>query len=135
MVAQVNITVENDADFYQVFQYLLPDNVTPINIVGASFTFGVRRTLSDTGVMFKVNSAGGTVTLNGATTPNGQIQIIDGPNGKFGLWVSMAQLQAAPLGTWAHSLVINMPAVSLFPPALTLPIWNGTLTINPGPSR
>jgi hypothetical protein len=135
MVAQVNITVETDADFFQVFQYLLPDNVTPISIVNATFTFGVRRTLSDTSVLFKVTSAGGTVALNGSNVPNGQIQIIDGPNGKFGLWISMAQLQAAPTGTWAHSLIITQPPTSLFPPTLNTPIWNGTLTINPGPAR
>jgi hypothetical protein len=135
MVAQVNITVETDADFFQVFQYLLPDNVTPISIIGATFTFGVRRSLSDTNVLFKVTSAGGTVNLNGSTVPNGQIQIIDGPNGKFGLWISLAQIQAAPIGVWSHSLVINMPTTALFPPALTQPIWNGTLTINQGPSR
>jgi hypothetical protein len=129
MLTQMNITIERDGDFYQVFQYMLPDGVTPINIVGASFTLGVRRALADPDVLFKVTSAGGTVTLDGATLPNGQIQILDGPNGKFGLWISQAQLQAAPTGTWLHSLLITMPAAAIFPPALTLPIWNGTLTI------
>lgn len=133
MPATVTITVETDADFYSVFQYTLPDGVTPISIIGATFIYGVRRSLTDPNVMFKVTSAGGLVP--GTALPNGQIQIVDGPNGKFGLWISKAQIQAAPLGTWAHSLVINQPATSLFPPPLSLPIWGGTLTINPGPSR
>lgn len=135
MPATVNITVETDADFFQVFQYTLADGVTPISILGATFTFGVRRSLTDSNVMFKVTSAGGTVTINNVPVPNGQIQIVDGPNGKFGLWIAKAQLQAAPLGTWTHSLIINQPATSLFPPALSLPIWGGALTINQGPSR
>ena len=135
MVAQVNITVENDCDFYQVFQYLLPDNATPISIIGATFTFGVRRALADSSAMFYITSAGNTVTLNGLTVPNGQIQIVDGPNGKFGLWIAIAQIQAAPLGTWSQSLVITQPATAVFPPTLITPIWNGTLTINQGPAR
>ena len=135
MLSQLNITVENDADFYQVFQYMLPDGRTPINIANATFVFGVRRDLADTSALFRVTSVGGTVTLNGVSVPNGQIQIVDGPKGKFGIWIAMAQLQAAPLGTWAHSLVITQPATLLFPPTLTIPIWNGTITINPGPSR
>jgi len=135
MVAQVNITTQTDADFFQIFQYTLPDGITPISIISATFVFGVRRALGDTNVLFKVTSAGGTVTLNGVTGPNGQIQIVDGPNGKFGLWIAKAQLQAAPLGTWFQSLVVTIPPTSLFPPAIATPIWNGNLTINPGPSQ
>jgi hypothetical protein len=126
MVAQVNITVENDADFYQVFQYTLPDGVTPINIVGATFTFGVRRTLNDAGALFYVTSTG---------SAKGQIQIVDGPNGKFGLWIAKAALLAAPIGTWTQAMLVSIPATSLFPPALTTVIWDGTLTINNGAAR
>jgi hypothetical protein len=127
MPAQVNITVENDADFYQVFQYTLADGVTPISIVGATFAFGVRRSIADPGVLFRVAS-----TLSFA----GQIQIVDGPNGKFGLWIAKAQLLAAPTGTWAQSMIITQPAAaSAFPPTLSTPIWGGTLTNNNGPSR
>lgn len=135
MPAQVNISVETDADFFQVFQYTQPDGITPINVNNATFVFGVRRSISDPNVLFKVTSVVGTVMLNGTSFPNGQIQIVDGPNGKFGLWIAMEQLQAAPQGIWSHSLIINQPPTSLFPPALFIPIWNGTLTINPGPSR
>src|ERR1700674_1094311 len=109
MPATVNISVETDADFFQVFQYTLPDGITPININNATFVFGVRRSISDPNVLFKVTS-----TLGAA----GQIQITDGPNGKFGLWIAKAQLQAAPIGIWSHSLIITQPATSLFPPTL-----------------
>jgi hypothetical protein len=126
MPAQVNITVENDADFYQVFQYTLSDGVTPISIIGATFTFGVRRSLSDTGVMFYVTSILST---------KGQIQIIDGPNGKFGLWIAKTALQAAPTGTWSQAMLVSIPATSLFPPTLTQVVWDGTLTINNGAAR
>lgn len=129
MPAQVNITVENDADFFQVFQYTLADGVTPINIVGTTFTFGVRRSLNDAGTLFKVTST---------VSSSGQIQIVDGPNGKFGLWIARAQLLAAPLGTWAQSMLINQPVVPpAFPPTITTPVWGvgSTITINNGPSR
>jgi|SRR5579871_4349404 len=128
MPATVDITVTNDGDFYQVFQYTLPDGVTPIPIVGATFTFGVRRSLADTGVLFTVTSA-----LSDA----GQIQIVDGPNGKFGLWIAETKLQKAPVGIWQQSMVVKIPAAgpSSFPPTLLTPIWSGSITINDGASR
>jgi len=127
MPAQVNITVENDADFYQVFQYTLPDGVTPISILSATFLFGVRRSLADTAMLFSVSS-----TLSAA----GQIQIVDGPNGKFGLWLAKAQMQKSPAGIWSQSMIITQPAApGAFPPTLSTPIWGGSLTINLGASR
>src|SRR6516165_145718 len=98
MPAQVNLTMESDQDFYQIFQYTLPDGVTPISIVGATFTFGVRRNLSDGTALFYVTS-----TLSN----KGQIQIYDGPNGKFSLWIAKAALQTAPTGTFFHAMTIT----------------------------
>ena len=126
MPQSVDITVQTDADFYQQFQYMLPDNVTPIPIIAATFVFGVRRSIGDSNTLFRVTS-----TLSSS----GQIQIIDGPNGIFGLWIAQAQIAAAPVGTWSQSMIINQPATSVFPPALAIPIWNGDLTITLGPSR
>jgi hypothetical protein len=129
MPAQVNITAETDQDFYQIFQYLLPDGVTPIPIIGATFVMKVRRSAGDTGVLFAVTS-----TLPSA----GQIQIYDGPNGKFSVWIAQAQLLAAPIGTWSHSCTITMvqPNSGIAAP-LTLPMWGSTstFTIAPGASR
>jgi hypothetical protein len=121
-----DFTLTNDADFYQVFQYTLADGVTPINISTASFVLGVRRSVGDAGSLFRVTST---------ASSSGQIQIVDGPNGKFGLWIAQAQLLAAPLGTWAQSLVITLPPTSLFPPTLNLEVWSGSLTIMNGASR
>jgi hypothetical protein len=127
MPATVNITVENDADFYQVFQYTLADGVTPISIIGATFLFGVRRSIGDAGMLFNVSSV---------ASASGQIQIVDGPNGKFGLWIAKARLRAGPAGVWVQSMIITQPAApSAFPPTLSTPIWNGSFTINPGASR
>lgn len=128
MVAQVNITTETDADFYQQFAYTLPDGVTPINITGATFTFGVRRSLSDTGVLLKVTST---------QTSSGQIIPINAPSGVFAVWITKAALQASPVGTWAQSLVVSLPsAVPISPPvSLNQLIWTGNITINLGPSR
>jgi hypothetical protein len=125
MPATVNITVENDADLYQVFQYTLADGVTPISIVGASFAMGVRRTAVDPSALFFITSAAAEA---------GQIAIFDGPNGKFSLLITKAVLKKTPLGTWQQSLVINLPAQN-GNPAVTKKIWNGTFTIKAGPSR
>lgn len=138
MPAIVNITTETDADFYQVFQYTLSDGVTPISIIGCTFRFGVRRSITDLSTLFVVNSIGNTVMLNGVSYPNGLTSIVDGPNGKFSLWIAKQQLQAAPPGTWTQSLIINTPAVGQgfgAQPALATPVWGGSLTINLGPSR
>ena len=129
MPAQVNITVEDDQDFYQIFQYLLADGVTPISIVGATFLMKVRRSAGDPGTLFTVSS-----TLSSS----GQIQIFDGPNGKFSLWIAQPQLLAAPNGIFSHSMLVSMvqPNSGISQP-LSLPVWGSTstITINPGPSR
>jgi hypothetical protein len=128
MVAQVNITAETDADFYQQFTYTLSDGVTPVNITGATFTFGVRRSITDPGVLFKITS---TQTASGAVIP------INAPSGIFALWITKTALQAAPPGTWAQSLVVTLPgAVPVSPPMnLSQLVWTGNLTINLGPAR
>jgi hypothetical protein len=96
----------------------------------------VRQSLADPNALFKVTSAGNTVTINKVAVPNGQIQILDGPNGIFGLWISIAQIQAAPLGVWQQAMLITQPAVPpAFPPTITTPIWTGTLTINAGAAK
>lgn len=129
MPATADLTVEDDQDFYQIFQYLLPDGVTPISIVGATFLMTVRRSAGDTGVLFSVSS-----TLSSS----GQIQLFDAPNGKFSVWIAKAQLLAAPKGTFSHSLIVSMvqPNSGISQP-LSLPVWGSTstITINPGPSR
>lgn len=125
MPATVDITIENDADFYQLFQYTLPDGVSPISIVGATFAMGVRRTVVDPAALFFITST---------ASDKGQITIMDGPNGVYSVLITKAALKKAPLGTWQQSLVINLPALG-GAPARTQKIWNGILTIKAGPSR
>jgi hypothetical protein len=122
---QVDITVGNDADFYQVFQYCLADGVTPINIAGTSFKMGVKRNLADAGAVFFVNSL---------PSAAGQIQIFDGPNGLFQIWIAKAQLQKVPTGQYFQSLIISLAANGA-QPAIDQPLWSGSLIINPGASR
>jgi hypothetical protein len=125
MPAIVDITVENDADFYQLFQYTLVDGVTPVSLVGASFVMGVRRTAQDAAALFYVSS-----TASAA----GQITLWDAPNGKFAILIAKAILQRSPIGIFQQSLVCNLPAQG-GQPAVSQKIWGGTLTNNPGPSR
>ena len=127
MPATVNITLENDADFFQQFQYTLADGVTPISIAGATFVFAVRRSLSDPNTLFKVTSN---------ASSSGQIQIVDAVNGIFGLWIAKAQILAAPLGTWYHSLVVTIPVLTgAFPPTISTPLWSGQVVIANGAAR
>ena len=125
MVAKVDITVQSDGDFYQLFQYTLADGLTAIPIIGATFNMGVRRTAQDAAVLFRVTSA---------LSSSGQISPFDAPNGKFVLWIAKSVLQTAPIGIWVQSLIVNLPAAGP-QPAIAQPIWNGAFTINPGPSR
>ena len=126
MPATCNITVQSDGDFYAVFFYALPDGVTPINISGATFNMGVRRSINDPNTLFRVTS-----TLS----KFGQIQIVDGPGGQFGVWIARQPLLSLPAGLWQQSMIVTLPATSLFPPTINVPIWNGTLEIDLGASR
>jgi hypothetical protein len=125
MVAQVNITQENDADFYQTFAYLLPDGITPISLVGATFKMSIRRSAGDAGVL---------LSLNSTLSSSGQISLVDAPNGRFSVWILQAALVAMPLGIFAHSLVASLPTAAGVP-ARTVPIFNGSFTTVAGPSR
>ncbi|UGY16758.1 hypothetical protein HAP48_0004215 [Bradyrhizobium septentrionale] len=125
MPATVNITISNDADFYTLFQFTEADGITPISIVGATFIMGVRRTMQDPAALFMLTST---------SSDAGGISIWDGPNGIFAVLIKKERLQKSPVGLFQQSLVCNLPA-SNGRPALTLPIWSGTLQNNMGASR
>lgn len=125
MPAQVNITVENDADFYQVFQYTQPDGQTPVNLLGTTFKMGIRRTVGDAGILFNVTSM---------PSAAGAITLVNPQQGLFALWIAQPQLLLTPIGTWFHSLIASVPATEGIPP-LALQVFGGTLTITDGPSR
>jgi hypothetical protein len=115
-MAIVNITVENDADFYRQFAYQTIDGA-PIDLTGNKLRMGVRKNAAD---------AAEEMLL---TTENGAFAIIDPPNGKFTLRITQDQLVHLAVDVFEHSLV-RMPSTTE-----TYRIWSGTLTNNAGASR
>jgi len=117
-MAIVNITAENDADFYRSFVYQTTDAVpVPINLTGNTMRMGVRHRASD---------AEEDLLL---TTENGGLTITDAVNGRFTLWITNEQLLQLDLTTFDHSLI------RIRPDGLRLRVWSGTLTVNAGASR
>jgi hypothetical protein len=114
-MAIVNITCENDADFYRQFAYQTTTGA-PINLTGNTMKMGIR-----------VNAADVTEELL-LTTQNGGLTITDPVNGLFTVLITQAQLVDLEVGGYQHSL-IRIESTQ------QLRIWSGALTINPGPSR
>ena len=111
----VNITVDNDADFYRVFQYQMVSG-TPINITGAFFVMMLRRHAKDEAAQLRLGS------------DTGEIVVIDGANGKFSVYIAQATLERLGLGDFDHSNVMTLAG-------LKTNIWTGKFTNNPGAAR
>ena len=111
----VNITVDNDADFYRVFQYQMVSG-TPIDIGGASFVMMLRRHAKDEAAQLRLG------------TDTGEIVIIDAANGKFSVYIAQETLERLGLGDFDHSNVMTRAG-------LKTNIWTGIFTNNPGAAR
>jgi hypothetical protein len=116
-MAIVNITVENDADFYRSFAYQTTAGV-PINLTGVTMR-----------MMLRKNAADVTAWLELTTDPGEGIQITSATGGTFTVLISQAQLEELPVDSYDHSLIMTAPG------GLQTKIWNGTLTNTAGPSR
>jgi hypothetical protein len=114
-MAIVNITCQNDADFYRQFVYQTIDGV-PIDLTGSTLRMGVRHRAGD---------ATEEILL---TTENGALTINDPINGKFTLWITQKQLLDLQVGDYEHSLIRIVGAMNYR-------IWSGTLINNAGASR
>lgn len=114
-MAIVNITVENDADFYRAFLYQYTDG-SPIDLTGNTMKMGIRK---------RAEAAVEEMLL---TTENGGIAITDAVNGAFTVHITQGQLVELPTGDHEHSL-IRMTG------GLSLRVWSGLLTNNAGASR
>jgi hypothetical protein len=115
MPATVNITVENDADFYRMFQCQTAAGA-PINITGWLMWMMLRRHAQDDTAMMRLG------------TDTGEIVIVDAVNGKWSMFIAQDDLQRLALGNYDHSLIAEVNNIKS-------PIWNGTFINNPGPSR
>jgi hypothetical protein len=115
-MATVNITVDNDADFYRSFVYA-DTNSNPIDITGCSMVMKLRRNAED---------ATAFLTLS---TDTGEITITDSVGGQFTILITQEDLLELALGPYVQSLVMT------FADSIRKQIWQGSLIVNPGPSR
>jgi hypothetical protein len=111
----VNITVENDADFYRAFQYQSSDG-TPIDMSGASLEMMLRRHAADVEALLRLG------------TDTGEIVLTDPVNGLFTVLITQDALERLELGSYDHSNIMTLGG-------LKIKIWNGTLTNNAGATR
>jgi hypothetical protein len=114
-MAIVNITVENDADFYRVFQYQTVAGV-PIDITGAALEMMLRRHAKDEAAVLRL------------ATDTGEFVLTDPVNGKFSLRISQDTLEHLGLGDFDHSNIMTTAGYKTR-------IWSGLLTNNAGPTR
>jgi hypothetical protein len=119
-MAIVNISVDNDADFYWLFQWvqLNPDgsNGPPIDLTGMLMWMMLRRHAADVEAVLRLG------------TDTGEIVQTDPVNGWFTVRISQDTLEHLALGNFDHSLIGSNAGYKRG-------IWSGTFTNNPGPSR
>ena len=115
MTATVNITVENDADFYRVFVYQTVSGV-PVNLTGSTLEMMLRRRAEDVTAVLRLG------------TDTGELQFVNAVAGQFSVKIAQVELERLTLGDYAHSLIMTQGG---FKSA----IWYGSLTNNAGPTR
>ena len=114
----VNITVENDADFFQHFQYVTVDDPPiPINLTGISMEMMLRRSAADEAAYLRLSTEGGA------------IGVVEPQFGQFFVYIAQAALVQLSLGDYVHSLIATAAN------GRKTKIWSGTLTVNAGPTR
>jgi hypothetical protein len=115
-MATVNITVENDADFYRAFQYVAADSGTPINITGGTMEMMLRRHAEDAEALLRL------------ATDTGEIVITNAAQGAFTVFIEQLVLERLGLGSFDHSNILTLGG-------LKIKVWSGTLINNAGPTR
>ena len=111
----VNITVENDADFYCVFQYQTVSGM-PIDITGTAMVMMLRRHAKDEAAVLRLG------------TDTGEIIYVDPVNGRFSVRVMQETLERLGLGDFDHSNVVSQSGYKRS-------VWTGIFTNNPGAAR
>jgi hypothetical protein len=115
-MATVNITVENDADFYRTFQYVTASSGTPIDMTGASLEMMLRRHAEDAEALLRL------------ATDTGEFILTDPVNGLFTLTITQDVLEHLPLGSFDQSNIMTQGTRKT-------KLWSGTLVNNAGPTR
>ncbi|MET3969083.1 hypothetical protein [Bradyrhizobium sp. S3.9.1] len=111
----VNITVDNDADFYRVFSYQTISG-QPIDMTGCSMWMMLRRHAKDEAAVMRLG------------TDTGEIVLVDAVNGLFSVRIMQADLERLGLGDFDQSMIASIQNYKRG-------IWSGLFTNNPGPSR
>lgn len=114
-MAIVNITVENDADFYCLFQFVSVGG-TPIDMTGGTLEMMLRRHAEDATALLRLG------------TDTGEITVTDALNGFFTVRIAQDELVRLPLGDFDHSNIMTRAG-------LKTKIWSGVLTNTAGPTR
>ncbi|MBT1509394.1 hypothetical protein KIP88_02670 [Bradyrhizobium sp. SRL28] len=114
-MAIVNITVQNDADFYRTFIWQTIALV-PIDLTGGVMEMMLRRNAKDDVAVMRLGS------------DTGEIVFTDPPAGQFTVRISQLELERMALGEFAHSNIFTRGGFKVR-------VWTGTLENNPGPTR
>jgi hypothetical protein len=114
-MAIVNITVENDADFYRSFQYLTTKGV-PIDLTGAAMVMKLRRHAEDATAFLTLSTDGGEIVITNAV------------GGQFTIEIVQDSLLELSLGPYEQSLILTINGIKK-------KLWSGSLVVEAGPSR
>lgn len=115
-MAIVNITTENDADFYRTFVWQTVAGA-PINMTGMALEMMLRRHAEDVTAVLRL------------ATDTGEIVLTDKVNGKFTVRITQDTLERLALGDFDQSNIATYSNGS------KVRIWSGTFTNNAGATR
>jgi hypothetical protein len=114
-MATVDITVENDADFYREFHYVTTSDM-PIDMTSSTLEMMLRRRAEDAAAQMRLS------------TETGEIVFIDALQGQFTIMIRQADLERLGLGEFDHSLIMTKDGMKTR-------LWSGLFTNNAGPTR
>jgi hypothetical protein len=114
-MAIVNITCENDADFYRTFIWQTIDGA-PIDLTGGMLEMMLRRHAADDTALLRLGS------------DTGEIVFTDPMHGQFTVRISQATLVRLGLGDFDQSNIFSRGGFKIR-------LWSGTLTNNAGATR
>jgi len=111
----VNITVQNDADFYRAFSWQTVEGA-PIDMSGGTMEMMLRRRASDQTALLRL------------ATDTGEIVMTNPANGAFTVRLSQVMLERLGIGSFEHSNIFTRGGYKVR-------IWTGTFTNSAGATR
>lgn len=114
-MAIVNITTQNDADFYRTFAWQTIAG-SPIDLTGGVMEMMLRRHAKDEAAVMRLGS------------DTGEIVFTDPVNGQFTMRITKDALEHLALGDFDQSNIFNRNGYKVR-------VWSGLLTNNAGPTR